>query len=106
MDLVLTLLTVGLFNIYVQYRQMKAVNVLVKEQRYSFLRWAFFTLITFGLYHVYHEYRMSQDLATRGYRGGLSEPWLAVLLTLTGFHIVLDAIQQSQINSYFGEFGL
>lgn len=102
-DLILTLITFGIFNLHVQSRQMQAVNAMLKEERYNFWMWLLVTIITMGLYHIYHEFRMSDDIArVLGKPEGNSDGLVSVLLTACGLFIVADAIQQSQINRYFG----
>ena len=101
-DLVLTVITFGLFNLYVQYRQIKAINFILREEKYSFLRWAFFTLITIGLYHLYHEFRKSSDLVDCTPNANSVEPVASLLLSAFGLHVVADALQQVHINQYFG----
>ncbi|OFZ12923.1 MAG: hypothetical protein A2X86_08835 [Bdellovibrionales bacterium GWA2_49_15] len=101
-DLIFTVLTFGLFNIYVQYVQIQALNDMLKQPKYSFLKWAFFSIITFGLYHIYHEYRIGRDLAILLGHPESFSPYLQVLLTCFALHIIADAIQQSEINQYFG----
>ncbi|MBI2519849.1 MAG: DUF4234 domain-containing protein [Bdellovibrio sp.] len=105
-DLIFTVLTFGLFNIYVQYVQIQALNDMLKQKKYSFVKWAFFTIITFGLYHIYHEYRIGRDLAILLGHPESFSPYLQVLLTCFALHVVADAIQQSEINEYFGVHSL
>lgn len=102
LDLVLTLITCGLFNFYVQYCQMEAVNVMLKENRYSYWRWLLLTLITCGLYHFYHEYRKSEDIANLVRRDTGTDGLVSLALCILGFFFVADAIQQAHINRYFG----
>ncbi|MCB0417756.1 MAG: DUF4234 domain-containing protein [Bdellovibrionales bacterium] len=101
-DLVLTVLTFGLFNLFVQYRQIKTVNVMLGYKRYSFLKWFLLCLITFGLYHIYHEYRKSTDIAKVMQEPESMEPLISLILTALALPWVADAIQQVQINRYFG----
>ncbi len=101
-DLVFTILTFGFFNLYVQYRQMAALNALLMETRYRFWPWLFWTILTFGLYHVYHEYRRGEDLKGLLKRPTRYEPVAALVLTLVGFGIVTDCIHQYLINSCYG----
>lgn len=100
-DILLTLLTCGLFNLVVQYKQIRAVNYMVREERYSFGMWLLLTLVTCGLYHIYHEYRKSSDIAAVTGRPE-TEAVVNLILTIFGLSVVADAIQQSQINGYFG----
>lgn len=102
LDLVLTLLLCGLFNLYVQYKQMQAVNYMLGEQKYNFLPWLLLTIVTCGLYHIYHEYRKSTDIAKSSNEPSSSEPVVSIVLTCVGLAFVADAVQQSSINAYFG----
>jgi hypothetical protein len=101
-DIVLTLLTCGLFNIYVQYKQCGYVNDMLKQPKYSFLFWVLFCLITCGLYHIYHEYRKSCDIAVLLKKDPGSAGLISVILTLFGLWMINDAIQQADINTYYG----
>lgn len=101
-DLLLTVFTFGLYNIYVQWRQIQAVNRMLKTEKYDFLKWCFLTLITFGLYHIYHEYRFSEDIEICLNRPYGMTPLVSLILTLFGLSFVADAIQQVQINRYYG----
>lgn len=103
LDLIITILTCGLFNFYVQYQQILALNEMLKTPKYDFLKWLVLCIITCGLYHIYHEYRMSQDLAILLKKNNDQDSLIAVLLTFFGLSIVLDAIQQSDINAYYGK---
>lgn len=105
-SLILTLVTFGIYNFYWQYRQMLAANEMLARDKYRFLPWLAFTLISCGLYHVYHEYRMSSDIAEVLGRDPRSEGLIAVLLSVFGLSFVVDAIQQSQINTHFGDDSL
>ncbi|MDD9940535.1 MAG: DUF4234 domain-containing protein [Myxococcales bacterium] len=105
-DIVLTVITCGLYNLYWQAKQMTALNEILNEDKYSFLTWCALTLITCGLYHIYHEYRVSSDLAEALGRDPGSDKVIAVVLSLFGLSIVVDAIQQSQINEHFGDSAL
>ena len=102
LDLVLTLVTCGLFNFYVQYQQILAMNDILKKTKYDFFAWLFFCVITCGLYHIYHEYRISTDLATVLNKSEEKSAIISLLLTIFGFCFILDAIQQSEINRYYG----
>jgi len=103
MDIVLTLLTCGFFNLYLQYRQVLAINAMIKEQKYSFGKWFLFTIITCGIYHFYHEYRKTQDICLSIGKEKSDDPVIHVLLAVFGFSIVVDALQQVEINKYFGD---
>ena len=106
LDIVLTIVTCGLFNLYVQYTQIQAINDMLREEKYSFLNWFLLSIVTCGLYHIYHEYRKGTDISmiVQGQSKDLNIICLA--LTLFGLSIVADAIQQGEINKYYGHTGL
>lgn len=106
LDVILTILTCFLYNFYVQYKQIEAVNDMLKEEKYSFVAWILFTLITCGLYHIYHEYRKSSDIAKILKKDENSAGLISVILTFFGLSIICDAIQQSEINTYYGNTSL
>ena len=106
LDIVLTIITCGLFNIYLQYKQMVAVNVMIKEIKYKFIPWLLLTIITCGLYHIYHEWRKSSDIAIALKKTDSQEPIINVLLSIFGLSIVADAIQQAEINKFYGSSAL
>jgi hypothetical protein len=102
LDLVLSVLTCFLYNVYVNYRQMLTVNHMLGTEKYSFVKWSLLTLVTCGLYHVYHEYIMSEDIAVICRREPQTDGLINVLLALFGLSLVADAIQQKHINQHFG----
>ena len=106
LDIVLTLLTCYLFNLYIQYRQMLALNAMLREERYNFVTWLVLTVITCGLYHIYHEYRKSKDIAEVMLNPNSQEPIISVILTAIGLGIITDAIQQTEINKFYGNRAL
>ena len=112
LDLLYTLLTLGVYNIYVQYRQMLAVNEMIKSPpgnpKYRFSRWAILSIFTFGLYHFYHEFRKSLDIHHALHPGAerpVFEPLLHLAIAVIGVPFVTDALQQVQINRFFGDEG-
>lgn len=106
LDIILTLVTAGLWNIWVQVRQNRAANFMLQEERYDSWRWFLLCLVTCGLYHLYHEYRIGGDI---GRCTGKTDQTFALLhlgLAVVGLSIIADAIQQSEINAFFGSNAL
>lgn len=101
LDVFLSIITFGIFYLYVQACQIDAVNEMIGRNKYSWIKWAFLSFITFGLYHIYYEYIMAQDIANALKRPDSITPLACAMLTIFGFFIVADAIQQHDINSYF-----
>lgn len=99
-DFLLILISGGLWNLWMQYRQIRDFNIFLGTNRFSFLKWFFLTLITFGLYHIYHEYRLTRDMyesqigSPEGFEVGL----IAGIISATGLWILVDLYQQSILN--------
>ena len=98
-DLILIIITGGIWNIWMQYRQIRDFNSVSNSNQYSFLKWLFFSLITFGIYHIYHEYKLTRDFCL------LNEVNDAELIGIfsgivsaTGFWFIIDLYQQSLLN--------
>lgn len=102
LDIVLTVLMCGLWNIVVQYDQIKTMNALLREEKYNIWKLSLFTILTCGIYFVYYEYMKSMDFskATKPNRPDESDPIIAILLTIFGMNWVYDAILQTKINEY------
>lgn len=101
LDLVLTFVTCGVYHLFIQNRKIKALNSILSEKKYSFLRWALFALLTCGIYHIYHQYVISADLETALGRQGSSDPLLLSIITAIGLGIAADAIFQHKLNTYY-----
>jgi hypothetical protein len=99
-DFALIVLTGGLWNIWMQYRQIRDFNICLNEEKYSFLKWLLFTLLTFGLYHIYHEYKLTRDMYefVAGKNNGLEVGIIAAIISATGAWIFVDLYQQSILN--------
>ena len=101
-DILLSLVTCMLFSLYVQHKQILAVNDMIGQRKYSFWTWFLLSIITCGIYHFYHEYIKSEDIAIVLGDENKVEPALHLVLNVFGFKIVADALQQDQINRFFG----
>jgi hypothetical protein len=106
LDLILALITCGLYNIYVQYKQIEALNEIVKSEKYNFMTWLLLTIVTCGLYHIYHEYRMTEDLVKNVAGTSPQEPLISLVLACFGLSLIVDAIQQTHINRHYGSHDL
>jgi hypothetical protein len=100
MDILLTFITLGIWNIWVQIRQVDAVNQLAKEKVFKPMLVIFLlSIFTFGLYFCYHEFKMTRTLHK------LKNGKINTLIELcTGFiyipyiWVITDSYQQSMIN--------
>ena len=107
MAILLTLVTCGLYGFYWQYRQMETLNALMGRREHDFLTWLLLSLVTCGIYAIYYEYRMSVDInelqESFGMRVREELGMLCVILTAFSVGIASLAIQQSEINLFYGE---
>ncbi|MBX6423748.1 DUF4234 domain-containing protein [Thermosulfurimonas sp. F29] len=100
---VLTLLTCGIYYPFWQKHQINTVNFFLGKKKLSFWRWVLFTFLTCGLYHVYHEYLMAKYIVEIQYQIGKPVPSshlpvLALILSLAGLPLIVDAIEQKELN--------
>jgi hypothetical protein len=105
LDIVLTLLLCGLWNLVVQYDQIKTMNILLKEEKYNIWKLGGYSLLTCGIYFIYFEYLKSIDFAKIKNPNKVddSDPVIAVVLTIFGLNFIYDAILQTKINDYIDE---
>jgi hypothetical protein len=105
LDIILSIITCGIYWFFWQARQMRALNHLLQEQRFSFLLWFLVSLITCFLFNIYYEYIMAKAVVEIQTKQGkvLSNdlPVLSLVLSIFGLHIITDAIQQHEINKFF-----
>lgn len=100
--LILSVVTCGLYNVYWNYTQFRAMNALLGRQEYDFTKWLLLSLVTCGLYHIYTEYRMGSDLQDYLVRNGHTvNPNLSTIglvLSCFGMTVIADAIYQHELN--------
>ena len=101
--IILSLLTCGIYNLFWQNHQIKTVNFLLKRNELSFWKWFFFSLLTCGLYHIYYEYVMARAIieVQSKYQFPIksgSLPTVAIILSIIGLPLVVDAIEQKELN--------
>lgn len=104
-DVLLTIVTCGIYNLFWQARQFRVLNAFLGRQEFRFWVWLFLTLITCGIYHIYTEYVMAKSVLAVQRRLGKPTsdnlPLISLLVSLCGLMLVADAIQQSEINGFF-----
>lgn len=105
LDIVLTIFTFGLWNFYVQMRQIWDINELSSTDKElpSIVVVFLLSVITLGLYFCYHEYKLTKKL--HGLRYGVENSTVEVgagILTFFGLWFIVDSYQQSLINGYLG----
>jgi hypothetical protein len=103
LDLILTILLCGLWNLVVQYQQCKMLNALLKTERFVYWKMGIFSLLTCGIYFIYYEYKKTLALHEIIGKSDESDCVLAVVLSIVGFNWIWDAIFQTKINAYLDQ---
>jgi hypothetical protein len=98
LDLFLTLLTCGIWNLVVQKSQFEYLNRELKEEKYSLFKTMIWTLLTCGIYMLVIEYRKARDWERISGQPGDTDAILALTLGFLGLTFVFDAILQDKIN--------
>jgi hypothetical protein len=104
-DLLLTVVTCGIYNVFWQRRQFRVLNAFLGREEFRFVTWILLTLVTCGIYHMYTEYLMGR--AITAIQRDLGKPpaenlsLISLMLSVFGLTVVADAIQQSEINDFF-----
>jgi hypothetical protein len=105
--IILVIVTCGLYAIYWQYKQMQTLNAFLGREEYDFMMWLLLGLVTCGLFTIYYEYRMANGIneiqEQRGMRVHSDLALICLLLAIVGLGIVSIAIQQADINEFYGE---
>ena len=101
-DILLSLLTCGIYAVYWRYKEFKGLNTLLEEQKYSFVKWYLLTLLTLGIYNFFVIYGMAKDLseiqASEGMTQSKDLPAICLILSIVGLEIVTSALLQQEIN--------
>ena len=103
LDIFLTIITLGFFNLWVQIRQCNDVNQLLNREEFSVFFLIFFSIITLGLYFVWHEYKMTKEVLIKVQGPSDSVDLKALLGAIAaafGLWFIIDSYQQDLINKY------
>lgn len=106
LGIVLTLITCGIYGLFWQYKQMNVLNAWLGRNEYDFITWIVLSIITCGIFAFYYEYKMAKGINEIQERNGLrvhEDLALICLLTSLFYPIVSIAIQQADINNFYGE---
>lgn len=106
LDLVLTIITCGLYGLYWQYKQMETLNSWLRRADFSFGLWLLLSIITCGIFAMYYEYKMAKGINEIQEQNHLRVagdlPLICLLLSIFGLVFVSLAIQQLEINKFYG----
>jgi len=104
-DILFSLVTCGIYNLFWNARQFRALNAFLGEERFAFWKWLLLSIVTCGIYNIYNEYLVGvaivdvQRNANRPVSANM--PLLCVVISIFGLSVVADAIQQHEINKLY-----
>ncbi len=105
--LILSLITCGIYYLFWQYKQMQVLNSFLQRNEFDFMTWLLLSIITCGLFAIYYEYKMAKGINTVqhmiGQRVNEDLALLSVILAVLGVGIASVAIQQMDINNFYGD---
>ena len=107
LGIIFSLLTCGIYALYWQYKQMETLNAWLRRNEYSFWLWLLLSIVTCGIFGIYYEYKMASGINEIQH----NNDWyvannlavICVVLAVFGIGIASLAIQQSEINKFYGE---
>lgn len=106
LGILITILTCGIYGLFWQYKQMKVLNAWLGREEYDFILWLFLSVITCGIYAIYYEYKMAKGINEVQARHGLlvnqDLALICILLSVVGIGVASIAIQQADINKFYG----
>lgn len=102
LDIVLTLVTCGIYGLVWQARMFKVVNSFLGQERFNFWMYFLLSIVTFGIYGIYVQYLFGKAIpevqAQQGAKANDSLPVLALVMCVFGLQIAAMAIEQNEIN--------
>lgn len=105
--IVFTLLTCGIYGLVWQYKQMQTLNAWQDEERYDFAMYLVFSILTCGIYAIFMEYKMANSInhiqRENDFIVNENLATICLLLSIFGLSIVSLAIQQTEINKWYGQ---
>ncbi|MCP3914141.1 MAG: DUF4234 domain-containing protein [bacterium] len=105
--IILTVITCGIYGLFWNYKQMEVLNAWLGRREYDFVTWLVLSIITCGIFAVYYEYKMAKGInevqEKNGFHVNNDLALICLLLSVFGLGIVSIAIQQADINNFYGE---
>jgi len=107
LGIVFSLLTCGIYLLFWHYKQIQVLNAWLGREELNFWVFLGLSIITCGLFAIYYEYKMAQAInevqENNDMRVNGDLPILCVLLSIFSLSLVSTAIQQADINKFYGE---
>ena len=104
---ILTIVTCGIYGLFWQYKQMEVLNAWLGREEYNFWTYILLSILTCGIFAVYYEYKMAKGINEVQHRNGFMVnndlALICLVLAVLGLGIVSLAIQQADINNFYGD---
>lgn len=105
--LLLSILTCGIYMLFWQYAQIQTLNAWLGRREYDFWTYLLLSILTCGLFAIYYEYKMGEGINEIQERNGMhvsqNLSLICLLFSAFGMPMISLAIQQSDINRFYGE---
>ena len=107
LGVVFSILTLGIYYCYWQYKQMETLNAWLGREEYNFVLWLVLFFLTCGIFELYYEYQMARGINEIQENNGLHTnqdlALICVLVSIFSLGLAATAIQQWEINKFYGE---
>ena len=105
--IILCIITCGIYSLFWQYKQMEVLNAWLGRKEYDFIVWLVLSIVTCGIFALYYEYKMAKGI--NDVQEKIGQPvnqdlaLICILLAIFGVFFMSVAIQQADINKFYGE---
>ena len=105
--ILLTIITCGFYGLYWQYKQIEILNAWLGRKEYDFWTYLLLSIITCGIFGIYYEYKMAKGINEVQRANGMNVhddlALICLLFAVFGLGVVSLAVQQSDINNFYGD---
>ena len=99
LDFILSIVTLLIYNLWMQVRQIHDINEALGVEKYSVIKWFGLTVITLGLYHCFHEYFKTKDLVLKtGGENATRKGVISWILAFFALWLFANIYQQKMLN--------
>lgn len=107
LGIVLSILTLGIYYFYWQYKQMETLNAWLGREEYNFWLWLVLYILTCSIFELYYEYKMAKGIneiqENNSLRVNGDLALICVLISIFSLGLAATAIQQWEVNKFYGE---
>ena len=86
LGVVFSILTLGIYYFYWQYKQMETLNAWLGREEYNFVLWLVLFFLTCGIFELYYEYQMARGINEIQENNSLHTNQDLALICVLGFY--------------------